>query len=366
MNQRNNIKTYLDESGNSGKNLLDLNQPFLTLGSVLIDDTELDKIEKFFSTIPTELRDEQGEIKGNNIACYNQSLALNILSDFLPQHSEMFFFSVLEKKFMIAGQIVENYFDCVYNDNTDESWLKKSDMKIDLANFFYDNLSSDAMLNAHKAFLSKSVETLKSSFYQIIEEIKDVEYAFDVVSLITGAENHMQSLSDSLSKINSKNTIAKGVPKNTISTPNVTAYFELIGRIEKYLTTKDITSILIFDNSEQYNKIFKEMLDMMIKAPRQKFAISDDEYLQFGFKHLIDYKTDESNKSIGLQLADIISSTVNHVFSKVIQKQDENLTHEDIMLTGFVYLVSIEPPSGYWTVSKSTYTRIREIISKIK
>ena len=134
------IKAYMDESGNSGKNLVDFKQPFFTLGCIVLDDSKLDEVKKYLDNIPNSYRDENGEIKGNNIACYDQPLALQILSEFIPKIVDMIFFSVLEKKFMIAGQIVENFFDYVYNDNTNEKWTYKSETKIKLANFFYDKI----------------------------------------------------------------------------------------------------------------------------------------------------------------------------------------------------------------------------------
>lgn len=364
MKPLNEIKTYLDESGNSGKNLLDPQQPFFTLGAVLINEKKLKSIEDYLIQLPDDLKEENGEIKGNNIACYNQPLALEILSEFLPEHTEMMFFSVLEKKFMIAGQIVENYFDYVYNDNTDESWTIKSDKKIQLANFFYDHLSSNAITNSHNAFISNSIEQITNSFNQIIDEIKDITYDFDVVSIMKGAKKHLQSLTEALSKVNSK--LSRKIPKQTVNTPNVTTYFEIIGRIEKYLTTRDTTSILIFDNSEQYNHIFKDMIEKMIAAPRKKMAISDSEYLQFGFLHLVDFKVDNSNNEIGLQVADLLSSIVNHVFTKIIQKKDEDLTIQDIQLTGIIYFLSTTIDCGYWTISNSMQKRIGEIFNMIR
>jgi hypothetical protein len=266
---------------------------------------------------------------------------------------------------MIAGQIVENFFDYVYNDNTDESWTYKSDTKINLANFFYDTLTNDTLKSIHLAFLSTNVEQIRNSFRQIINEIKDKDYEFNIASIMIGAENHLEFLSDSLSKVNAKNTFARGVPKNTINTPNVTTFFELIGRLEKYLTERKIKAKLIFDNSEQFNQVFRELISKMNKVPRKRIAISKDDFLQVGFKYLIEYEVKESKDTLGLQIVDLFTSIINHVFSKIIQKQDEELTKEDILLTSIIYFLSTQSPSGYWIVSKATSKRIGEIVLKL-
>ena len=259
------LKTYLDESGSTGKNLLDLKQSFLTLGAVVIEDKKLDKFKNIFTSLPDELR-EKGEVKGNNIACYKQDIAVSIISDILPVNAEIFFFSVVEKRFMIAGQIVENFFDYAYNDNTDVSWSYKSETKIKLANFFYSELSDETIRITHNAFISCKIEDITNSFNEISKEVKGATYDFDIFKILSGAEKHLEELSKVLSQSVAKNSISKGVPKHTISTPNVTAYFEILGRIETYLEEINSTSQLHFDNSEQYNKIFKILLLILKKS----------------------------------------------------------------------------------------------------
>lgn len=359
------IKAYMDESGNSGKNLIDKKQPFFSLGCVILNDSKLNDVKKYLDNIPNAFRDEKGEIKGNNIACYDQSLALQVISEFIPEVVEIFFFSVLEKRFMIAGQMVENFFDYVYNDKTDVSWTYKSETKIKLANFFYDTLSDETLESIHIAFLAADSEQIRNIFKQVITEIEGVDYDFDLISTMLGAERHIESLAKSLSGVNAKNSIAKGVPKNTINTPNVTTFFELIGRVEKFLEYKNQKAKLVFDNSEQYNKVFNELIAKMIKAPRKKVPISAQEYFQAGFRYLIDYEVKESKDSIGLQLSDLLTSIINHVFSKIVFKQDDQLTKEDILLTNIVYFLTTESQSGYWTVSKRISQRIGKIVIKI-
>ena len=278
----------------------------------------------------------------------------------------MFFFNVLEKKFMIAGQIVENFFDYIYNDNTDVSWTYKSDKKINLANFFYDNLSDNTISIAHNAFVSANTTDLQNSLKKIMSEIKNIKYNFDVTSIMSGAETHLEELANALTKTNKKNSIAKRIPKNTINTPNVTTYFELIQRIENYLSKCNRKSKLIFDSSEQYNKIFKELLFKIVNAPRKKVALSDTEFIQLGFNYLVDFVFENSKQYVGLQIVDFLTSIVNHIFSKIIPKQDNELTEEDISLVAIVYLLSTESPAGYWIVSQSTNKKVGKIISKLK
>lgn len=365
MQQDSNFKIYVDESGNSGKNLLDSKQPFFTLGAVVIAESQLAEIQRFTDAIPNPLKDEYGEAKGNNVASYDQRLALKIVGELLPGHAEMFFFSVLEKKFMIAGQIVEHFFDFYYNDKTDESWTQKSNLKIELANFFYENLSDEAIANVHESFVNPDVINIRSSFDQIRSEIKNVEYKFDVELIMSGAELHLKSLSDSIQLVNKKNTVAKRIPKNTISTPNVTTFFELICRVEKYLASRSIKSILVFDSSEQFNRVYETLLRRMILAKKAEIAISSRESIQFGFEQITDFTTGNSKQFIGLQLVDFLTSIVNHVFAKIIRKEEKELTKEDLQLVGLVFIYLNQSPIGYLVVSDEVKKRFGEVFMSL-
>jgi hypothetical protein len=104
----------------------------------------------------------------------------------------------------------------------------------------------------------------------------------------------------------------------------------------------------------------------MVNAPRKKVALSDNEFIQCGFKYLVDFIFEDSKQYVGLQIVDFLTSIVNHIFSKIIHKQDNELTQENISLVCIAYLLSTKLPAGYWIVSQSTNKKIGKIISKLK
>lgn len=362
MNQAITLKTYLDESGNSGKNLRDENQPFFTLGAVIIYDKKLDELKKFISKIPPALKDDQGEVKGNNIACYQPKLGLKILTEIIPQLCKMAFFNVVEKKFMIAGQIVENFFDPAYNDKTDDSWTHRSENKIIVANFFYENLTEKSINLVHNAFLSNDLEKMFAGYNQIVEEIKGVENELDIFNLLLGAKKHLASLTADLFNSNAKNGIKKGVPKNTINTPNVAAYFAQISEIENFLSCIEEKSSLIFDSSEQYNKIFDALLKIMNEPSKKILPISDEQFIKFGFEYLNSFSSESSNSNPGLQLADILSSNVNYVFNKIIDKDIKELNEVEVELILFIFFACRELHIGNLIVSNITWEKIYKVV----
>lgn len=356
------MNIYLDESGNTGKNLIDEKQPFFNLASVLIRDKKISSLADYLTTLPSDLKDEYGEIKGNNIACYNQSLALTILTEKIPEFTEGFFFGVIEKKFMIAGKIVDNFFDPQYNKKVSNLWTYKSNFKIELANFLYDNLSEDAMSESYNAFLSKNVDDAKRALSKIINETKDIPYEFNLVDTISGIEENLTELIKNISSSNSKNALARGIPKNTICTPNVTSFVEMTNRLESFLEKMQFSSTIIFDDCVQYNTIFETLLKTFIKAPKKIIPISSTETFRVGYEYIKGYSVQNSKDSVGLQLADILASTINHVFTKILQKENNELTPEDRLLVLFIFGITYSSEFGYLTISNKTFERIGNIL----
>lgn len=367
MDQSSSLITYLDESGNSGKNLRDDKQPFITLGAVIIPNSNLAKIEQFISSIPSNLKDENGEIKGTNIACYHTELGLQILTEIIPSLTERAFFNVIEKKFMIAGQIVENFFDPTYNDKTDNSWTHRSETKIKIANFFFENLSESTIDLVHNSFLSNDSEKMLSAYDQIVHEINGLEFELDIIDFLSGVKKHLVQLTEDLFNSNAKNGIRKGVPKNTINTPNVTAFFALISQIEDFLSVINKKSNLVFDSSEQYNRIFETILERMTESKKTIIPISEDQFLKFGFEYLNGFASKSSKDQPGIQLADILSSNVNYVFNKILDKNLDELNEEDIQLVLFIFFACTELRIGFLTVSNATWEKIYKVVRmKIK
>lgn len=328
-----NFKTYIDESGHTGANLKDSGQRFFTYGSIIINDNKIPLLSKEIEKLPSDTKQRDGDVKGTLLVNKHPELALKFVSEILPDCAEMFFIDVLEKRFMIASQIVENFFDYVYNDFTNIEWTYKSDQKIEIANFFYDNLSDNLLDALHVSFLSGDKVKLRDAYNELRTELEPLSDIHDIKTLIKGAEPHLETLADHLKMVNSRNK-----PKNAISAPNTTVFFALLQRIEAYQRPRNIQSEIIFDNCTQFNVLLSELTETMIKKKGDKIVgIGEGEVLFLELNTIINFSTKESFENIGLQAADILASTVNYVFTKILYKSTNDLTATDKLLVGFIF-----------------------------
>lgn len=328
-----NFKIYIDESGHTGANLKDSVQRFFTYGSIIINDNKIPLLTKEIENLPSDTKQRDGDVKGTLLVNKHPELALRFVSEILPTCVEMLFIDVLEKRFMIAAQIVENFFDYVYNDLTNIEWTYKSDRKIEIANFFYDNLSDNLLDALHVSFLSGDNIKLRDAYNELRKELGPLSDIQDIKTLIKGAEPHLEALADALKMLSTQKK-----RKSAISAPNTTIFFALLQRVEAYQRKKNIQSEIIFDNCTQFNVLLSELTATMIKKKGDKIiGIGEGEMLFLELNTIINFSTKESFENIGLQAADILASTVNYVFGKILHKSTNDLTETDKLLVGFVF-----------------------------
>ncbi|MEI2443880.1 SEC-C metal-binding domain-containing protein [Priestia megaterium] len=113
---------FCDESGNSGSNYLDLEQPFYIIAGWIVPDKNINKISKIRDC--AEALGVEGELHGTKLIkrkkAQNEFQKLfNILCNEIECIPT---FIIAEKKYCIAAKIIETILDPYYNDEVDNSY----------------------------------------------------------------------------------------------------------------------------------------------------------------------------------------------------------------------------------------------------
>ena len=129
------LELYLDESGNTGANFMDVNQPYFVYGGWLLEkDDAIDicgRIEEIFSYSKAQ------EIKSKKGLKYDKCKELFHMM--MYEFNAIPIFGVADKKYMIAAKIVETFFDHIYNPYVNGYLTYKSDLKKALADNIFLN-----------------------------------------------------------------------------------------------------------------------------------------------------------------------------------------------------------------------------------
>jgi Protein of unknown function (DUF3800) len=129
------MKLYLDESGNTGADLHDRQQPVFTYAGTWLNDAT----HSHFSSFLVNLRTQHGlqgtgEIKGKTLLGSRRGRgAVRALLEELDEHRVPISLVMVHKRFVAAGVVVEDCTDYVYNPEFDERWTWDTTLKEPLA-----------------------------------------------------------------------------------------------------------------------------------------------------------------------------------------------------------------------------------------
>lgn len=307
---------YIDESGNTGSNLLDFSQPIFTFVGIGIDHENMIPILLSLDQIKTRFRlPKDHALHAKKLTQKTREKLSREILELLIQYRFDFFYSVVEKKFTIATYVDSEFFDPVYNDKCDNSWTLPSHKHNERADFFYNNLTEQAFLACGKAF--QTGEGVKEAYELVNESIKGKKWDLDLYDIIQGAESHLEKLASDLSSFNSSNA-ELGIPAGVAQSPNFFTFCGLINKIEYFYSIRENSSVhLVFDSAAQFNAAFLKFFERFRDAEKMVFHFKGKVPRIFGFENVRSF-TDESRKnSAFLQMSDIVATAIKDVVQKV-------------------------------------------------
>lgn len=171
-------KTYIDESGNTGSDLLNSSQKIFCLSSVSIPSSQMENLKIYIQEKFESVKEkEEKEIKATK--WIKSSKKKRVLQDIVRKMKSVgcdFSAVIIEKRYMLASLIVDNFLDGAYNDNEDYTWCNNKEEKIRAAQYFYDTLNDENCDFILPAFTSPTIENIQEAIHIVIEKTQEARY----------------------------------------------------------------------------------------------------------------------------------------------------------------------------------------------
>lgn len=291
-------KIAFDESGNTGSDLLDSDQPIFVLASVNLSEEEASELKSLMTT-------QSDELKFNRLKKYRKywPQIQSLLNHDLVSESTVRY-SVFHKEFCIWAYTVDHLVEpLAYNEGLD---LYEGGANIAYANllFFCTPLFCDKHLSDQyqkdfiRLFRSRDKESVirfYSTVQALIASCKEKDYVADLAPLLASQEIIGQ--------------ILNGWDNSYFDT-TLSAF---IGLIDYWGRRKKEKFIAFVDNSKSltYSKPFVDQMRSIFH--KQEEIGNDRRTLQVPLK-LIDIQFIDSKNSEVVQIADLIAGAANHYF----------------------------------------------------
>ncbi len=277
---------YCDESGYTGRDLLSTTQPYFVYSACYLEEDVLQEIKKLIG----KYRIEQGqEVKG--IQFVNTSKGQKAIKELFDNFSEYFKVVYHEKNYALASKIIEYGVEPMLRSNMD---------------FYQSKLNEFLALGLYLSFILKK-DSAPDTFRKYLEILKGKK-AFansELFDLSSGNPlfewlDHIISFDPQL--LQDEIEMEQGrVGKESLDlvVPSILGLLSEWGKAEQPL------SVLCDDSNVFKNNIGMGYLNGMGSGKRSKFLTSE-----IGYKLAHEIKLGDSKKNYGLQLADLVSSSV--------------------------------------------------------
>ncbi|MCY8042146.1 DUF3800 domain-containing protein [Bacillus spizizenii] len=310
-----NFDVYCDESGNSGKNFLDSGQPMYVLAGIMVERNQSYRLRNRIIEFRKECYPDQEEIKGSYIlkntkGQKNANILINSIFELgIP------FFSIVEKKFMLALKMVETFLDPEYNKSLVTSFTWMNDTKKRIGQIFYNSInhSRDVFGEAYKR---PSLELINKAQEELSGELEKTKNSL-LAELVTQADT--KKIYDEFQIAN--NSYSNGALAS-INLPILNSFLQVIERYsQNSMNTKKVR--LIHDEHDKYESSFKKIFNQyMNKKQIDSFELEGGQTILTSFKKLKQFEFCNSTASPIVQGVDIYASFLNKVCSKIFLRQN--------------------------------------------
>ncbi len=161
---------YCDESGNDGPNYLEASAPFYVIARWVVPEkavvdaaVEIESLRQKHCRDATELKFKTFR-KKPSVVCETMTR--------LGQIGLVPIYVVAEKRYCVAGKIVETFLDPYYNNRLSMPFTYDLPTKQELANALYDRLSEKALRDFAAAYREPTQEGLESALAAIAAECR--------------------------------------------------------------------------------------------------------------------------------------------------------------------------------------------------
>lgn len=347
------LTAFLDESGNTGRNYLDLRQPFYILGGWAIDHDKEASCREIFSEWESRFPAyaQGAEVKSSSVLKMADGIKRSInLANSLIAEGAVPTCCVFEKRFGICINLAETFFPAPTVLEADHTLtLPEALARRDLANFLYTKLSDDLLTQYANAVNKQDLDTFAHVQEDLFHELLDLG-ATKLIShlpLISPEEFSQFPFSGS----NRENSI------------NATVFHTQLMMLEHLSRIKSCPAWdLLHDETATFEEIMRITVKHFSKMPTQAIHQTNGLTLYFGNLRLnrMDFK--KSNEEALIRCADHYVGVLHSFFKSLLIDDFKNIEEARNLKRLLFATACGEPALKYFTTSDKIDYKLKALV----
>ena len=296
------MRLFIDESGHSGSDLYDANQPILTYAGVWLD-RELE--ESFGSFLAQKHRQHRiqlpGELKGKDLlrSVRGRRLIRDLFVE-MREQNVMLSLVAVHKTFLAAAVVVDDCTDYVYNKNFGTRWTWDTRLKEPLAEKILEVAPHDLLSKVWRLRSGDDRELWKKSYESLL------------FALSLSTDSQLAHVAASMCDVDlidlwDANEFVRNEKRDY--NPNQSAFNALMQLSDQLADKLGFDQIeLVHDEQDQYQSNFEYWFSVLKNAGEMHYVAPNGNEIRLPLCRIAELRFLDSKYDIGVRLADIAAS----------------------------------------------------------
>lgn len=346
------VAVYCDESGNSGANYLDPEQPFYVLGGWMVPTTAIVEATVAVEKIRQECCPQREELKAA-VFLKNEHRKRDAVALFkaLGDLGCSPLIVAAEKRYCVAGKVVETFLDPAFNKKLRPGFTSDTLTKRELANTLLSALPGLVLDHFAEAYRHPSSEAFMRSLKEVAESVKD-RINLELCTCIEGSLPEIVAIAESEDP--SGSTLGK--ISQSVNLPVLMAFLLLVenlGRIGAIKVAKVVhdEQTVFQDGMKELYRLHRNAEDFVVEFPHSEVLYSN-------LAHVPALELASSRHHALIQASDVLAGVVNHLM--IVSSLGGTPSEGDAELSRWTipaFFIS-EPHVAWLIASKTLQTRL--------
>jgi hypothetical protein len=318
---------YCDESGNDGPNYLNDQAPFYVLAGWVVPENAIGDAEGEMESLRTTHCREAPELKFKMFR--GKPWVVSESMSRLGQIGLIPIYLIAEKRYCIAGKIVETFLDPYYNPALRKQFSYNLITKQELANTLYEKLSDETLRRFAEAYRAPTHADLELALDEVSKACRRCVNA-EIAELLEGSRANLAEIAEA--EINAVNTWGKGM--GTLNLPCLVSFLMLVEELGRQQNIRP--KKIIHDEQGPYQKDYHRAFEQYKKTDWDERILINGMRVPFGaIRTIDDFEIQRSVDQPLLQAADLLAGSIAHLSAALIQER--NLYPQEVALGGLIF-----------------------------
>ena len=335
---------YCDESGNTGVNWADPDQPVFVYAGWLVPSHAEAAIFSALDVIRARYRIQGTELKWSKIGKRaNGAAILRAVFELFLRNAAMPFFFVADKNYQIAAKIVETYFDPEYNHNLASGFTGVFTVKKELAEML---LGAPSILSEFAGWLRGGIEPPAADVRRMVDQLREHFSTLgeaDVAAVLSGFT------AEGIADI--QREFAADVWLRTTTGHTL---FALLQRLEGFLHLNTVEVEIVHDELVRFDALFDLMRVLFRESDGTDIHQVEDSLIYLVMPTVTELRLADSRSEPLVQAADLLAGFVRTVFTKLkhsepLKPDEQAFIHDLAMIYEQWYTWDANIPEETWS-----------------